>query len=230
MFRDRTDAGRKLAELLLPYAAQRPVVIGLARGGVPVAAEVARRLHAQLDTLVVRKIGVPWQPELGVGAIAEGGVTVTNAPLVESLGLSDRDLVAVIGAERLELERRLRRYRGDREPADVAGRLVILVDDGLATGYTARAAIEALRRREARRVVLAVPVAPPDSIRELAGVADEVLAVESPEWFAAIGEAYDDFGQTSDAEVAAILEDARTRTAATAPDVDRLHGRPDQSL
>jgi putative phosphoribosyl transferase len=220
MFRDRRDAGRRLAELVVPYAAQRPLVIGLARGGMPVAAEVARQLHAELDTLVVRKIGLPWQPELGVGAIAEGDVTVSNAALLESLGLSDRDLAGVIAAERRELERRVQRYRGDRKPADVAGRLVILVDDGLATGSTARAAIDALRRRGARRVVLAVPVAPPDTIRELEGVADEVLALESPEWFAAIGEAYDDFGQTSDAEVAAILEDARTQDAATSPDVD----------
>ncbi len=218
MFRDRRDAGRRLADRLAGYSTQQPIVIGLARGGLPVAAEVAERLNAPLDTLVVRKIGVPWQPELGVGAIAEGGVRIVNRALVDEVGMSDRDLEAVTDRERPELERRVRRYRGNHEAAEVAGRLVILVDDGLATGYTARAAIEALRSRGARRIVLAVPVAPADSVRDLAAAADEVIADEIPTWFMAIGKWYEDFSQTSDEEVTIILEAARTRVAA-APSV-----------
>lgn len=217
MFADRRDAGRKLAARLAPYAAQQPVVIGLPRGGLPVAAEVAERLGAPLDVIVVRKLGAMWQPELGIGAIAEGGIRILNNAVLAEAGMSPEDIEEVTTREREELERRVSRYRGNRQPVSVAGRPVILVDDGLATGYTARAAIEALRRRGAGRVILAVPVAPLDSVRDLQSVADEVIAIETPTWFLAIGEWYEDFTQTSDEEVASILAAARARSPAKAP-------------
>jgi putative phosphoribosyl transferase len=208
MFRDRRDAGRRLALRLDHVAALDPVVVALPRGGVPVAAEVARHLHASLDVIVVRKLGVPWQPELAFGALAEGGVRVLNEELVKEAGITRDDVAAVIARERLELDRRVRAYRGDRPPLSVDDRVVILVDDGLATGYTARAAIEALRRRGARRVILAVPVAPERSIATMSTVADEVVALWRPPWFLSIGEHYEDFGQTSDGEVLRLLRQA----------------------
>ncbi len=215
MFADRRDAGRRLADLLGGFARALPVVVALPRGGVPVAAEVAERLAAPLDVLVVRKLGVPWHPELGLGAIAESGIRVLNHELVSEAGISAEDLAAVMERESRELARRVQRYRGDRLPIPVDGRVVILVDDGLATGYTARAAIEALRRRHPSRIVLAVPVAPAESVRELARFADEVVAVDQPEWLSAIGEWYADFGQTSDDEVTASLDAAARRTASS---------------
>ena len=205
MFANRADAGRRLADRLEIRADDRPVVLALPRGGVPVAAQVAARLGAPLDVFVVRKIGVPWQPELGFGALAEDGVAVCNDELVAELRLTSRKMETAVAREREELARRVARYRGDRPPIDVAGRVVVLVDDGLATGYTARAAVAALRRRGPRRIVIAVPVAPPDTVQELRGVADEVVVLEEPRWFFAIGEWYADFGQTTDAEVAALL-------------------------
>jgi predicted phosphoribosyltransferase len=209
MFRDRRDAGRQLAPLLATELGARdrgaPVVIGLARGGLPVAAEVAERLGAPLDVMIVRKIGVPWQPELGVGALAEGGVRVLNDALIAEIGLRTEDIDGVVAREQRELERRVARYRGDRPPVDVTGRTAIVVDDGLATGYTAWAAIEALRARGAARVILAVPVAPPDTVAALARIADRVVAVAQPTDFMAIGEFYRDFSQESDEDVIAIL-------------------------
>jgi putative phosphoribosyl transferase len=218
-FRDRRDAGRRLGELVASAlqdetagpdragtAAAPPVVLGLARGGLPVAAEVARRLGAPLDVIIARKLGVPWQPELGMGAIAEGGGRMLNRALVADLGLDARSVEGVTARETVELERRVRRYRGDRAPLAVAGRTVVLVDDGLATGYTARAAIDAVRRRGAGRVVLAVPVAPAESAAELAGIADRVVVVEQPDPFMAIGAFYEDFDQVTDDEVSAILD------------------------
>ena len=213
MFADRRDAGRRLADRLGALAPQKPVVVALPRGGVPVAAEVAERLAAPLDVLVVRKLGVPWHPELGLGAIAEGGIRVLNDQLVAEVAISESDLAAVTERESRELARRVQRYRGDRPPIPVAGRVVILVDDGLATGYTARAAIKALRARRPSLIVLAVPVAPGESVRALAKYADQVVAVDQPEWFSAIGEWYRDFGQTSDDEVTALLDAAARRTA-----------------
>ena len=211
MFKDRREAGRELARRLAPYAPLEPLVVGLPRGGVPVAAEVAKHLGAGLDIIVVRKIGCPWQPELGIGAIAEGGVRIVNDALVHELGIQPNELERVTVREEAELARRIRRYRSDRAAVALAGRVVILVDDGLATGYTARAAIEAMRRSGARRVILAVPVAPADSVAEMRDVADEVVAVDSPPLFFAIGDFYEDFGQTSDAEVVALLERPQTQ-------------------
>lgn len=200
-----------MAARLVHYAPLDPVVVGMARGGLPVAALVAERLGAVLDVIVVRKIGVPWQPELGVGAIAEGGAVVLNEALITELDLKGDDLSAVIDRERKVLGDRVRRYRGVRPPVPVTGRLAILVDDGLATGFTARAAIEALRDRGAQKVVLAVPVAPTDTLETLRGIADEVIAIETPAWLVAIGEHYEDFSQTSDDEIASLLAQATSR-------------------
>jgi putative phosphoribosyl transferase len=208
VFQDRSDAGRQLARRLTGYSALQPVVVGMPRGGVPVAAEVAGRLGAPLDIIVVRKLGCPWQPELGIGALAEGGIRILNDVLVRELGIEPDQLQAVTERERIELERRVRHYRADREPMALADRVVILVDDGLATGYTARAAVEAIREAGARRVVLAVPVAPRATADALRRIADEVVVVETPIWFSGVGEHYRDFRQTSDAEVVALLEGA----------------------
>jgi putative phosphoribosyl transferase len=204
-FRDRADAGRQLAWRLQQYRMEAPIVVGLARGGVPVAAEAARALGAPLDVLVVGKLPCPWEPELALGAIGEGDAIVLNQPLIAGIGLAPADLKAVIEAERAELERRVARYRGGRPAAPVEGRTVIVVDDGLATGATARAAIKALRRRGARRVVLAVPVAPPQTVRALGGAADQVVALATPTAFLAVGQSYEDFTQISDEDVTRLL-------------------------
>jgi putative phosphoribosyl transferase len=206
VFKDRRDAGRQLGRRLSVYATLRPVVVALPRGGVPVAAEIADRLDAPLDVIVVRKIGLPWQPELAIGAIAEGNVCVVNDALIEETGVSGDELEAAIARERVELERRVRAYRGERSPLRLDGRVVILVDDGLATGYTARAAIAQIRRRGAGRVVLAVPVAPEDIVATMGRVADEFVVLQTPPWFFSIGEHYEDFRQTSDDEVVACLQ------------------------
>jgi putative phosphoribosyl transferase len=206
VFKDRRDAGRQLGRRLSVYATLRPVVVALPRGGVPVAAEIADRLDAPLDVIVVRKIGLPWQPELAIGAIAEGNVCVVNDALLEETGVSGDELEAAIARERVELERRVRAYRGERSPLRLDGRVVILVDDGLATGYTARAAIAQIRRRGAGRVVLAVPVAPEDIVATMDRVADEFVVLQTPPWFFSIGEHYEDFRQTSDDEVVACLQ------------------------
>ena len=208
MFKDRRDAGRQLGRRLSAYAARRPVVVALPRGGVPVAAEIADHLGAPLDVIVVRKIGLPWQPELAIGAVAEGNVCLLNDALIAETGVSRDELEGAIARERVELDRRVRAYRGERSPIPLAGRVVVLVDDGLATGYTARAAIEQIRRRGASRVVLAVPVAPEDSVATMGRVADEFVALQTPTWFLSIGEHYEDFRQTSDDEVVACLQRA----------------------
>jgi predicted phosphoribosyltransferase len=214
VFDDRRDAGRELAGVLVREIEARdrgsPVVLGLARGGVPVAAEVADQLGAPLDVLIVRKLGVPWQPELGVGAIAEGGVRVLNDALIAEIGLDRAAIDEVTLREQRELERRVQRYRGDRPPVPVKDRTAIVVDDGLATGYTAWAAIESVRSRGAARVILAVPVAPPDSVATLGKIADRVIAVTQPAFFMAIGEFYRDFSQTSDVDVVGILDAHRS--------------------
>lgn len=216
-FRDRRDAGRRLARRLKSLRAQRPVVLGLPRGGVPVAAEVAAGLGVPLDVLVVRKIGLPQQPELGVGAVGEGGVSVFDDAVLDTLGLTRADLADVVRRETREVNRRIRRYRGERPPAAMAGRTVVLVDDGVATGSTVRAAVEILRRRHADRIVVAAPVGSARAITALAGVADEVVCLQSPAYFRAIGEFYDDFAQLSDAEVIAILGTPHDMPASVAP-------------
>lgn len=204
-FRDRDDAGAQLAARLLHLRNEHPVVLGLPRGGVPVAAAVARALRAPLDVALVRKLGVPYQPELAVGAIGEGGIRVVNEEVRRAAGVNDAQLATVEAIERAELERRARTYRGDRPRVPLAGRSVVLVDDGIATGSTARAACEVARAQGAARVVLATPVGPAPSLAALAAVADEVVFVDAPEPFQAIGEWYDDFSQTNDAEVMSLL-------------------------
>ena len=217
-FSDRRDAGRQLGAELATRTYPDPLVLGLPRGGVPVAFEVARTLDAPLDVLVVRKLGCPRQPELGIGAIGEGGVRVLNRRLIAQVGVSDAELERIAGREQAELERRLDRYRQGRPAVPLAGRTVVLIDDGLATGFTARAAVEVSRRRGATRVILAVPVAPAEAVTDLASVADEVVCLETPRWFGAIGEFYADFSQTSDEEVARLLIDAAAPTTRSGSD------------
>lgn len=204
-FLDRRDAGDKLAPLLERFRSERPVVVGIPRGGVPVAAEVARVLAAPLDVVVVRKIGAPQNPEFAVGALAQGGVRMLNERAIRMLGLSEGDLRAVVIRARRELDERLERYRREREPIDLKGRTAILVDDGLATGSSASAAVESLRKQGANRVILAVPVAAPESAEALRRRADEVVCVETPADLWAVGMWYEDFRPTTDEEVATLL-------------------------
>jgi putative phosphoribosyl transferase len=204
-FADRADAGRRLGDRLAALLGEdgcRAVVLGLPRGGVVVAAEVARRLGAALDALVVRKLGVPGQPELALGAIAGGGVVVRNDAVITGRRLTPEQVADVVAAEEAELARRERAYRGDRPPVDVAGRLAVVVDDGLATGATARAAVRAVRAQGPAWLVLAVPVAPREAA---AGDADELVALARPSPFGAVGRYYRDFAATTDAEVRALL-------------------------
>jgi putative phosphoribosyl transferase len=208
MFPDRIAAGRALAERLGHLRDSNVVVVGLPRGGVPVAAEVARSLDAPLDVIVVRKLGVPFQPELAMGAIGENGVRVIRDDIVHLAGIGDDELARVEARERDELARRARRFRGTRARVGLDGRVVVVVDDGIATGSTARAACDAARAEGASRIVLAVPVAPPDWTRRLAGAADEFVCVETPEPFYAVGQFYRDFSQTTDDEVIACLRQA----------------------
>ena len=208
-FADRSDAGRRLAQPLLAYRGPDAVVLGLPRGGVPVAAEVAVALGAPLDVLVVRKLGVPRQPELAFGAIGEGGIRVLNESVLRQGGLTPEDLAAVEEAERAELDRRLRRYRGGAAGLPLAGKVAIIVDDGFATGATARAAALVARASGASRVILAAPIGAPDTVAGLADVADDVVCLVMPPGFVAVGQGYRDFGQTADDEVCELLERAR---------------------
>ena len=205
-FRNRTDAGRQLAEKLAAYA-NRPdvLVLALPRGGVRVAFELARAFGAPLDVFLVRKLGVPGYEELAMGAVATGGVRVLNDEIVRGLGISEHEIDAVVARELRELSRRDRLYRGDRPPSDVAGRTVILVDDGLATGVTMRAAVQALRQQQPGRIVAAVPTASPDTCQVLKAEADDVICAITPEPFFAVGHWYDDFTQTTDDEVRELL-------------------------
>lgn len=210
-FRDRVDAGRRLGAWLAGTGRYRDaVVLGLPRGGVVVAAEVARALGAPLDVIVVRKLGVPYQPELAMGAVGEGGVRVLNSDVLAAAGVSEEQLADVERAEREEVERRVRRLRRGAPPVPVRGRTVLVVDDGVATGATARAACQVARAHGAARVVLAVPVAATQAVEELRAVADEVRALEQPTWLGAIGEFYENFAQTSDATVVELLHAAAT--------------------
>lgn len=222
VFRDRCDAGRRLAasiERMLPaLKADRPVVLALPRGGVPVAAEVATVLDAPLDVILVRKLGVPHQPELAVGAIGEGGVRVLNEGVLRAMALDDRELAAVEDRERAELERRAAVYRRGRPGMDLRGHTAVVVDDGIATGSTAHVACEVARAHGATRVVLAAPVIPRGSLSALTQIADHVVFVEVPEPFFAIGQWYDDFTQTSDSDVVSLLDEAAARVVARRTD------------
>jgi putative phosphoribosyl transferase len=204
-YANRRAAGRELGERLSSLAIENPVVLGLARGGMPVASEVARALRAPLDVFVVRKIGAPGNPELGIGAIAEGNVRVLNQDVVRELLVSAEELEAAVTRARAEVEARVDRYRGGRSPLEVKGRTAIVVDDGLATGGTARAALRAVRAREPRRLILAVPVGAPETVRSLRGEADEVVCLLEPKLMWAVGLWYEHFEPTADAEIAKLL-------------------------
>jgi predicted phosphoribosyltransferase/alpha-beta hydrolase superfamily lysophospholipase len=223
-FADRHDAGRRLGQRLLPFADDDPVVLALPRGGVPVAFEVASTLHAPLDVLVVRKLGVPFQPELAMGAIGEDGVRVVNELVVRETGVSAAELAATERTQRAELETRCTRLRGERGPLTIAGRTVVIVDDGIATGSTARVACRVARARGAQRIVLAVPVAPRGVPARLLDDADDVICLDTPLAFHAVGQFYDDFRQVSDADVAALI--ARAGAAALAASIARIDEAP----
>lgn len=211
MFNDRADAGRQLAARLSGLEGRAGIVLALPRGGVPVGAEVARALQIPLDVIGVRKLGAPMQPELGVGAIAEGGIRVLDGALVEQLQLDDATLDRIEAQEREELHRRLQRYRGGRGLPDLSGRVVVIVDDGLATGGTARAACRAVRKAGPGETILAVPVAAALSLEAIRLEADEVIALVCPHDFVAVGRWYDRFDQTTDDEVVALLAELGSR-------------------
>jgi len=217
VFRDREDAGRQLAEKLAGYQLEDPIVLGLPRGGVIVAAEVADALRAPLEVFVARKLGAPGCPELGIGAIASGGVCVLDRRVIELFGLSQADVSQVICEETLEMARRVRRFRGNRPFPDLRNRTVILVDDGLATGVTARAAVQALRLHRPRHLVLAVPVSSREGAMQLLREVDDLICVSAPADFRAVGLWYEEFPQVFDEEVVACLEAARQRRAESAP-------------
>jgi predicted phosphoribosyltransferase len=204
-FADRSDAGRRLATHLLPLADEHPLVLGLPRGGVPVAEEVAAVLGAPLEILAVRKLGAPHNPEYGIGAIAEGGTKVLDPEALALLGISNGTLRGIVERESTELERRVEAYRGDRPRPSLRDRTVIVVDDGVATGVTDTAALRAARRGGPRRLVLAVPVCAPDSLARLRQEADAVICLVAPPRLQGVGQWYADFGQVSDAEVVAAL-------------------------
>ena len=213
-FEDRRDAGRQLAGKLSGFVDERPVVFALPRGGVPVGYEISRSLRAPLDVFVSRKLGAPGQPEFGIGAVAAGGVRVLNQDVLRRLGIPDDYVERITARETAEVSRRLRYFRGDRPEPEVRGRTAILVDDGLATGVTARAAVEALRRRRPRRLVLAAPVCAAQTAEQFKSRVDELVCLESPSDLGAIGFWYRNFEQTSDEEVVELLERARSERGA----------------
>lgn len=206
MFADRIEAGQRLARRLEYLRGEEPVVLGLPRGGVPVAAEVADALGAPLDVIVVRKLGVPYQPELGMGAVGEDGIRVINEEVVRMAGVTPEDIDKVERLERAEVEARARRFRSGRTRVPLAGRTAILIDDGIATGSTMRAACQVTRAAGARRVVVAVPVAPAEAVRSFRNEADEMVCLQTPSMFYAVGQWYGDFTQVSDAEVTRLLQ------------------------
>jgi len=208
LFQDRTDAGRQLAKALLKYKSRHPVILALPRGGVPVAAQVAAALDAPLDLLLVRKIGLPSEPELAMGAVADGEepVIISNTDVIELSDISTQDFDEICETECAEIERRRKRYLGNRVRSEVNGRVAIIIDDGIATGATTLAAIKAVRMRKPKELVLAVPVAPLDTIKKLHAEADAIVCLDTPREFGAIGYFYRDFPQVSDDEVIALLK------------------------
>ena len=213
LFKDRRDAGRKLAHELMRYAGRGDVIVlALPRGGVPVGCEIARALGAPLDVFVVRKLGLPFHEELAMGAIASGGARLLNDEVIDMYGISDDEIEQVVASETRELERRQRLYRGDRPFPHLANRTAILVDDGLATGSTMRAAVMSLRQENPERIVVAVPVAARDTCDAFSDVSDDIVCLETPEPFAAVGLWYDNFEQTTDEEVHALLANCRVAT------------------
>jgi len=215
-FKDRTDAGRQLARRLMLYRDENPVVLALPRGGVPVGFEIAQALDAPLDVVAVRKIGAPLQPELGVGAVVDGvsPEVVLDQRIMREIGVTEYDLREQIDMELAEIRRRETLYRGDRPPPRVRDCTVIVVDDGIATGSSVRAVLRALRRADPRRIVLAVPVGPPESIESLRPEADEVVCLVQPPWFRAVGQFYESFEQLEDREVIELLTKANMQRPA----------------
>ncbi len=206
LFADRIDAGRKLAGKLSSYANREDtIILGLPRGGVPVAFEIAQRLHAPLDILIVRKIGVPDQEELAMGAIASGGIRVFNTDVIRLLAIPPEAIDAVIAEQEQELIRREQRYRGQRPPPDINNKIVILVDDGLATGATMRAAAQAVRQQNAKKIIVAVPVSSYDTYIDFKHYVDEIICLKTPEPFYSISQWYQHFNQTTDDEVTELL-------------------------
>jgi predicted phosphoribosyltransferase len=216
VFANRIEAGRLLSEPLGKYAGRDDLlVLGLPRGGVPVAYEIAKHLRAPLDVFIVRKLGVPGFEELAAGAIASGGVRVLNHDVIRAIPHAVEVIEAVTAKEKDELQRREQLYRDGRPAPQLRGQTVILVDDGLATGATMRAAVEALRHSGAARIVVAVPVGPPDTCREIKRVADETICLSTPEFFQAVGQYYEDFSQTTDDDVVALLRQAAQKRSET---------------
>jgi predicted phosphoribosyltransferase len=217
LFQDREDAGRQLARALAKYKSHHPVILALPRGGVPVAAEVAEQLEAPLDLILVRKIGAPIQPELAMGAVVDGEqpLIVRNQDVIDLTGVSDETFDAVCEKELAEIDRRRERYLGDRARCDVKGKVVIIVDDGIATGATTLAAIRAVRKREPKELVLAVPVAPLDTLQRLRAEVDAIVCLDTPPDFGAIGYYYRDFRQVGDEEVIATLKRFPAKKMAT---------------
>ena len=218
-FKNRTDAGRQLAKALARYKDQRPVILALPRGGVPVAAEIAARLDAPLDLVLVRKIGVPSQPELAMGAVVDGGspIVVRNEEVIEIVGIDEAHFNAARDRELAEIERRRQCYLGDRPRLDIAGRVAIVVDDGIATGATTRAALRSVVAQKPSKLVLAIPVGPAEAITTLRKEVDDVVCLEAHENFRAIGLYYDDFRQVGDDEVRLLLSRHSAGVAPAAP-------------
>ncbi len=211
MFRDRTDAGQALAKKLTQYTDHdNVIVLALPRGGVPVAYEVAKYLHAPLDVMLVRKLGVPYQPELAMGAIASGDVRILNEEVVRSLGISEDEIANVVAREKLELERREHAYRGDRAPLQTKDMTVVVIDDGIATGATMRAAVSALQQQHPAHLVVAAPTSAQDTYNLLRDEVDEVVCIATPEPYIAVGLWYEHFDQTTDDEVRQLLKKANT--------------------
>ena len=219
-FKNRTDAGRRLAKALTQYKTLRPVVLALPRGGVPVAAEVAAALEAPLDLVLVRKVGAPNQPELAMGAVTDGAqpMVVRNSEIIEACSVSEQEFDAVASEELAKIERRRRRYIGDRTRAEVEGKVAIIIDDGIATGATTLAAIQAVRSRKPKELVLAVPVAPLDTVKKLHSEVDAIVCLDTPEELGAIGYFYRDFHQIGDEEVIATLKRFPTNRVVHASD------------
>jgi putative phosphoribosyl transferase len=219
MYRDRQEAGRQLGIELAKLNLHQPVVLALPRGGVPVAAEIAKALDAPLDLIIVRKVGAPGNPELALAAIVDGNPpdVVLNREIVEAYSLDDDKVAGLIERERPELERRRLAYRGERPPLSVAGKTAIIVDDGAATGTTMKVAIRALAQRSAHEIIVAIPVAPPDTVADLARAADRVVCLDQPARFLALGYHYRSFPQLSDEEVTALLKDAASRSMTSGP-------------
>ncbi|MFI5398045.1 MAG: phosphoribosyltransferase [Candidatus Binatia bacterium] len=217
MFKNRKDAGRKLVARLLRYEDEHSLILALPRGGVPVAYEVATALHAPLDVIVVRKLGAPGQPELGIGAVVDGDhpQSILNEEVMRMLEVSDQYLSREVALELQEIRRRQERYRSGRAPEPIEGRTAIIVDDGIATGGSVRAAIRGVRRLSPKRLVLAVPVAPPETIESLRPEVDDLVCLSMPPFFQAVGQFYEDFRQTSDDEVVELLDRARQQMSST---------------